>query len=88
MALSGAVVTARLHMLLPPSLHVENMTRLPVGGVAAGPGNNHVVIEAYRHAIATNFFAGSVLAALAFVVVLALPEMPLRARNKASVPAE
>ena len=30
-ALSGAVVTARLHMLLPASMHVENLTRMPTG---------------------------------------------------------
>ncbi len=82
-ALSGAVVTARLHVLLPPTVHLENLTRMPVGGES-----NHAVIEAYRHAIATTFFTGSALAALAFVTVLALPEVPLRAREKAAVVAE
>jgi EmrB/QacA subfamily drug resistance transporter len=78
-ALSGAVVTARLHMLLPPSVHLESLTRLSVGAAS-----NHAVTEAYRHAIATTFFTGSALAALAFAVVLALPEMPLRLTNPAT----
>jgi predicted MFS family arabinose efflux permease len=82
-ALSGAVVTARLHMLLPPSLHLESITHLPTGGLATHTGGNHAVVEAYRHAIATNFFTGSALAAAAFAVVLALPELPLRLSNPA-----
>ena len=76
-ALSGAVVTARLHVLLPPSMHLESITRL-----ATGPGESPVIIEAYRHAIATNFFTGSALAAAAFATVLALPEKPLRLTNQ------
>jgi EmrB/QacA subfamily drug resistance transporter len=79
-ALSGAVVTARLRLLLPPSVHLESLTHLSVG--AAGPAATHAVKEAYRHAIATTFFTGSALAAVAFAVVLALPEVPLRAREK------
>ncbi len=82
-ALSGAVVAARLHMLLPPSLHLESLARLPGSGMA--PVRDRVMVEAYRHAIATNFFTGSALAAAAFAVVLALPETPLR---RANVPAE
>jgi MFS family permease len=78
-ALSGAVVTARLHVLLPPSVHLESLTRL-----SAGAASNHAVTEAYRHAIATTFFTGSALAALAFAVVLALPEVPLRLSNPAA----
>jgi EmrB/QacA subfamily drug resistance transporter len=84
-ALSGAVVTARLHMLLPASVHLESLTSLSVG--APGSGVNHAVTEAYRHAIATTFFTGSALAACAFAVVLALPEIPLRAREAAAPPA-
>ena len=75
-ALSGAVVTARLHMLLPPSTHLESLSRL-----SKGTAGNPVVIEAYRHAIATNFFTGAALAAAAFATVLALPEVPLRLTN-------
>jgi EmrB/QacA subfamily drug resistance transporter len=81
-ALSGAVVTARLNMLLPPSVHLESLIRLSVGA-----SSNHAVTEAYRHAIATTFFTGSALAALAFAVVLALPETPLRLSNPAGAKA-
>lgn len=87
-ALSGAVVTARLHTLLPSNLHVESLTQLPGQGTLAGTAAHHIVAEAYRHAIATTFFTGSALAALAFVIVLALPESPLRAREKAPIAAD
>jgi predicted MFS family arabinose efflux permease len=87
-ALSGAVVTARLHVLLPPGIHLESMTRLPGTAVVTDPARHHLITEAYRHAIATTFFTGSALAALAFAIVLGLPEQPLRARNKAVVEAE
>jgi MFS family permease len=80
-ALSGAVVAARLRVLLPPSLHAESLTHMPMGGMATTSGGNHIVIEAYRHAIATNFFTGAALAAAAFAVILALPETPLRSAN-------
>ena len=81
-ALSGAVVTTRLHMLLPPSVHLETLTHLSIG--STGSAANHAVKEAYRHAIATTFFTGSALAALAFVVILLLPEVPLRAKVSTS----
>jgi hypothetical protein len=87
-ALSGAVVTARLHVLLPPGIHLESMTHLPGTAVVTDPAKHQLIVEAYRHAIATTFFTGSALAALAFVTVLALPEIPLRAREKVAVDAE
>ena len=70
-------------MLLPPSVHLENMTALPGTRPAVDPTTHHLITEAYRHAIATTFFTGAVLAALAFLIVLALPEMPLRLSNPA-----
>jgi hypothetical protein len=36
------------------------------------------LINAYRHAIATTFLTGAGVAALAFTIVLFLPERPLR----------
>ena len=54
---------------------------MPVDGVARNSATNHLVTEAYRHAIATNFFTGAALAATAFAIVLALPEIPLRTRR-------
>lgn len=87
-AISGAVVTIRLRMLLPPSMHIESLTRMPTSGGTTNIGANHVMIEAYRHAIATNFFTGSALAAIAFAIVLALPEVPLRTRGESAPAAE
>jgi EmrB/QacA subfamily drug resistance transporter len=87
-ALSGAVVTARLNTLLPPGVHLESMTRLPGTAEATDPARHHLIVEAYRHAIATTFFTGSALAALAFATVLALPEVPLRARGEKAAVAE
>jgi EmrB/QacA subfamily drug resistance transporter len=84
-AISGAVVTARLHMLLPPSVHLESMTTLPAAQPRIAPAAHHLVTEAYRHAIATTFFTGAALAALAFIITLGLPEQPLRARASAPV---
>jgi EmrB/QacA subfamily drug resistance transporter len=81
-AISGAVVTARLHGLLPPGIHLESMTRLPGTAIVTDPAKHQLIVEAYRHAIATTFFTGSALAALAFATVLALPEVPLRARGE------
>jgi EmrB/QacA subfamily drug resistance transporter len=85
-AISGAVVTARLGVLLParfttltttggagPQSGIQQMARL-------NPATHHLITEAYRHAIATTFFTGSGIAALAFVLVLFLPEHPLRDR--------
>jgi EmrB/QacA subfamily drug resistance transporter len=87
-ALSGAVVTARLHMLLPPSFNASGLTRLTASFATTNPAAHRLVTEAYRHAIATTFFTGAALAALAFVIVLGLPEQPLRAREKTPVAAE
>jgi EmrB/QacA subfamily drug resistance transporter len=87
-ALSGAVVTARLHMLLPPSFNASGLTRLTASFATTNPAAHRLVTEAYRHAIATTFFTGAVLAALAFIIVLGLPEQPLRAREKTPVAAE
>jgi len=47
------------------------------------------LMEAYRHAIATTFLTGAGIAALAFTVVLFLPERPLRTHTPAEEkPAE
>ncbi len=44
-----------------------------------------IVIGAYRHAIGTTFLLGSVVIALAFVLVLFLPELPLRTSHSSPV---
>jgi hypothetical protein len=40
------------------------------------------VLAAYRHAIATTFLVGSVIIALAFALVLFLPEHPLKSSRE------
>ncbi len=49
---------------------VEQIAALPVA-------QHEAMIEAYRHAIGSTFLAGGVVAAVAFVIVLFLPEQPL-----------
>jgi predicted MFS family arabinose efflux permease len=83
-AMSGAIMTAQLR-----DLHTEHWTGLVKGGrtlmgqgiqdIAALPAAQHeIVIKAYRHAISTTFLVGAVITTLAFVLVLFLPEHPLR----------
>jgi EmrB/QacA subfamily drug resistance transporter len=91
-AISGAVVTARLHQLLPVSwrtagpggtsileMGFQQMSQLPAA-------QREVLIHAYRHAIATTFLAGGVIAGIAFFIVLFLPERPLRSSQPAEAP--
>jgi EmrB/QacA subfamily drug resistance transporter len=90
-AISGAVVGVRLRMLLPAA-----WTHAAPGGtsilesgmqqIATIPAAQQaLLVHAYRHAIATTFLTGGAIAALAFVIVLFLPERPLR--SAATVPA-
>jgi hypothetical protein len=44
-----------------------------------------MVIGAYRHAISTTFLLGSIIIAIAFVLVLFLPEHPLRTSHASPV---
>jgi EmrB/QacA subfamily drug resistance transporter len=90
-AIAGAVVTFRLHQLLPASWTQPNalgggsLLELGVQQITAIPADQRdILMGAYRHAIATTFLTGAFGAALAFVIVLALPERPLRARAKAT----
>jgi MFS family permease len=84
-AVAGAVVAIRLRQFLPASwarttpsgsslleLGVLQIARLP-------PAQHAVLMNAYRHAVATTFLTGAGAAALAFTIVLFLPERPLRA---------
>ena len=83
-AMSGAIMTAQLR-----SLNTEQWTGLVKSGravmeqgiqdIAALPAvQREIVIGAYRHAIGTTFLVGAVITAMAFVLVLFLPEHPLR----------
>ncbi len=83
-ALSGALMTAQLR-----NLNMEQGTGLLKRGralmeqgiqdIAALPdAQREIVIGAYRHAISTTFLVGAVITSLAFLLVLFLPEHPLR----------
>jgi EmrB/QacA subfamily drug resistance transporter len=90
-AVSGAIMTAQLQ-----ALHAEKwagMTRGAKSLLEQGiqqikqlPAvQKEIVLGAYRHAISTTFLLGSIVIALAFVVVLFLPEHPLRTSHGSSV---
>jgi hypothetical protein len=83
-AISGAIMTSQLQ-----ALHAEKWAGLGNGArplleqgiqqIKQLPASQkEIVVGAYRHAISTTFLLGSVVIALAFVLVLFLPEHPLR----------
>jgi EmrB/QacA subfamily drug resistance transporter len=84
-AMSGAIMTAQLHDLPPAagagmdiraliSEGVQQISQLP-------PAQKDAVIAVYRHAITTTFLVGSAITALAFAIVLFLPEHPLKSSH-------
>jgi EmrB/QacA subfamily drug resistance transporter len=81
-AIAGAVVAFRLRQFLPASLTPgagSNLLHLGVLEMAKLPMAEHALLmNAYRNAVATTFLAGAGAAALAFAIVLFLPERPLR----------
>jgi EmrB/QacA subfamily drug resistance transporter len=90
-AVSGAIMTARLQ-----TLHAEKWTGMARGARSLleqgiqqieqlPPAQKELVIGAYRHAIGTTFLLGSVIIALAFALVLFLPEHPLRTSHSSPV---
>jgi EmrB/QacA subfamily drug resistance transporter len=72
-ALSGAILTARLRMLLP-----EGMPEVKLSD-AMSAITHAAVVAAYRHALSTTFLAGAGVAAIACVVVALSPERRLAA---------
>ena len=72
-ALAGAILTARLHTLMPElgAQGLDHMPRVP----------DAALVFAYRHALATTFLAGGVVAAIACLIVALSPERPLAARR-------
>jgi EmrB/QacA subfamily drug resistance transporter len=92
-AISGAVVAVRLRLLLPAAWTTPNAsgsTPLQMGlqQMRQTPLATRELLEhAYRHAIATTFVTGGVMAFLAFFIVLFLPEIPLRSAPSAEVTA-
>jgi len=81
-AVSGAWMTWRLHRLLPSqdAASVGNSAvDRSISAISALPAAERaVVVHAYRHAIGSTFLLGAAVAALGLVIVLALPERPLR----------
>lgn len=83
-AIAGAVVAARLRHLLPaswtePTSSGSSLLELGVQQIAKiSPERHAILVNAYRHAIATTFLTGAGAALLAFAIVLFLPERPLR----------
>ena len=85
-ALSGAWMTFRLHQLLPAqaagSMGKGAVDR-SISAISALPeAERALVTHAYRHAIGSTFLLGAIVAALGLVIVLALPERPLRSGVK------
>ncbi len=83
-AISGAIMTAQLQ-----ASHSEKWTRMGNGARSLLEQGiqqikqlpvvqKELVIGAYRHAISTTFLLGSAIIALAFILVLFLPEHPLK----------
>jgi EmrB/QacA subfamily drug resistance transporter len=72
-SLSGAILTARLQMLLPGG--ISGLT--PANQMTAH--EHAAVVFAYRHALATTFLTGSAIALIACVIVALSPERPLAA---------
>jgi EmrB/QacA subfamily drug resistance transporter len=88
-AAAGTVVAVRLRQLLPAewtekSSSGSSLLEMGVQQIGKLPAAQHeVLINAYRHAVATTFLAGAASAAIAFTVVLFLPERPLRSTPRA-----
>jgi len=93
-AVAGAVVAFRLRHLLPLSWtrntsSGSSLLELGVQQIAKiSPEQHAILVNAYRHAIATTFLTGAGAAALAFIIVLFLPERPLRTVAKAEETSE
>jgi EmrB/QacA subfamily drug resistance transporter len=89
-AVSGTVVAMRLRHSLPaswtePGAAGGNLVELGVQQISKIPAEQRdILMTAYRHAIATTFLTGAGIAALAFAIVLFLPERPLRSTSPES----
>ncbi len=72
-ALSGAILTARLRVLLPGGVAQINLD--------ASAADRAAVVFAYRHALSATFLSGAAVAALACAVVALSPERRLAERR-------
>ena len=90
-ALAGTVVWIRLRHFLPESWLQANgnhLLDLGVQQLAKIPPDQHAILmNAYRHAIATTFLTGAATAAVAFTIALFLPERPLQTTIKREEPS-
>ncbi len=91
-ALSGGIMTARLHALLPkdiPNLDGRSLLDAGVQQIATLPDAlRSTVLSAYQHAIAATFITGGLVAGVGLLLVLILPERPITARKPGSQPTE
>lgn len=77
-AAAGAVLAGQLRI----AAGVEGLAQAGLQQLATLPPEAHAAaVELYRHAIATTFLAGTGVIAAAFVAILFLPELPLRASH-------
>jgi EmrB/QacA subfamily drug resistance transporter len=75
-ALSGAILTVRLQTLMPGGLRGLSV------GSQMSEGDHAAVVFAYRHALSATFLPGSVIAAIACLIVVLSPERPLSATRR------
>jgi hypothetical protein len=86
-ALSGAIMTAHLQDLPADVLSKAGsgpraLVEMGMQQIAQLPqAEREVIIALYRHAIGSTFLVGSVITAMALVLVLFLPEHPLRSEE-------
>jgi EmrB/QacA subfamily drug resistance transporter len=72
-ALAGMLLNSSLHARLPANLLGRGLTELQ----NLPPASRSVLIDAYGHALSLTFAVAAGIAALAFAIVLFLPERPL-----------
>ena len=90
-ALSGAWMTARLHRLLPAAEagFGQGEADRSIAAISVLPEPLRlVVVHAYREAIGSTFLLGAAVAGLGLLIVLGLPERPLRSASERSRAAE
>jgi hypothetical protein len=78
-ALSGTILTTRLHAASLPASggtqDLDHIAHLP-------PAQHAAVVNSYAHALSATFLAGAAIAGCAFLLVLFLPERPLRSASR------
>lgn len=81
-ALSGAIVTSQLHGMQTMSASGTGIRSLVEQGIQEiaqlSPLQRDAVLHAYRSAISTTFVVGALIALIAFVIAVFLPEKPLK----------